>query len=88
MTGNTVAARIPLCMFPLLVPVQRPTKEGPNVPPASPARARSANSAVPPLGMRAEVMLIEPGHIMPTARPHNMQAIRLKIGIGDSDAAR
>ena len=75
-TGKTDAARIPLCRSFSAEFVQSPTRDGPNVPPASPARARSAKSAVPPPGIRADVRLIEPGHIIATARPLSIQPMK------------
>ena len=62
MAGNTDAASRPFCIFSLDF-VQIPTSDGPNVPPMSPARASIANMAVPPVGMRFDVMLMEPGHM-------------------------
>ena len=68
--------------------VASPTMEGPNVPPMSPANARRANNAVPPSGMRADVRLMEPGHMMATARPLTMQPIKAMSGTDASDAVR
>ena len=68
--------------------VQNPTKDGPNVPPMSPAKASSAKSAVPPLGIRADVMLMEPGHMIPTDNPLSIQAAKLTNGTDDKDATR
>ena len=87
MTGNTDAASRPFCIFSLDF-VQIPTSDGPNVPPMSPAKASIANMAVPPVGMRFDVMLMEPGHMIPTANPLIMQPIKLICGIGDRDAVR
>lgn len=85
--GNTEAASRPFCIFSLDF-VQIPTSDGPNVPPMSPAKASIANMAVPPVGMRFDVMLMEPGHMIPTANPLIMQPIKLICGIGDRDAVR
>ena len=87
-TGNTDAASRPLCILFSAEPVQRPTMDGPTVPPTSPARAKRAKSAVPPCGRLADVRLIEPGHIIATARPLNIQPIKDISGMGDSDANR
>ena len=85
--GKIDAARIPLWMS-LSLPVQNPTRDGPNVPPKSPAKASSAKSAVPPPGIRADVILIEPGHIMPTAKPLIIQPAKLISGSDDNDAVK
>ena len=65
-----------------------PTIAGPEEHPASPARARSANIVVPPLGHLSEARLYVPGHIAPTEKPHIPQPIREITGIGESDAIR
>ena len=54
-TGKTDAAKIPLCISFLAELVQSPTMDGPNVPPASPARARREKRAVPPCSILADV---------------------------------
>ena len=36
--------------------------------------------AVPPMGILLEAMLIVPGHIIPTEKPHMIQPIRPRIG--------
>ena len=68
--------------------VQMPTRDGPTVPPASPARANNANSAVPPRGRCADVRLMEPGHMRATASPLNIQPIKEIKGTDDKDANR
>ena len=88
MTGKTDAARSPLWMSLPFDWVPNPTRDGPSVPPTSPARASKAKSAVPPLGMRADVRLIEPGHIIPTANPLIIHPRKATIGMGDKDAVR
>lgn len=40
-------------------------------PPRSPAMASRANMAVPPMGIVPEVMLMVPGHMIPTEKPHS-----------------
>ena len=54
--------------------------------PKSPARAKNANIAVPPLGHFCEDMLIDPGHIIPTAKPQSAQPASPRIGNPDSEA--
>ena len=54
----------------------------------SPAKANSAKRAVPPVGMRAEVKLIAPGHMIPTARPLIIQPVRLMRGTEAKDAVK
>ena len=68
--------------------VQMPTRDGPAVPPTSPARANNANNAVPPCGMWADVRLIEPGHMIATASPLNIQPIKEIRGMDDREASR
>ena len=88
MTGNTDASKSPFCMLfsPEVVP--SPTSDGPTVPPTSPARASNAKSAVPPQGIRAEVRLIEPGHMMATAKPLTIQPAKAMSGTDDRAAIR
>ncbi len=62
----------------------KPHKRGPNVPPASPARASNAKSAVPPCGILAEVRLIEPRHIM--QQTHHSLFIRERTSLYDGAA--
>ena len=80
MAGKTEAARMPLWMPFSAERVANPTSEGPSVPPMSPAKARRANKAVPAPGIRAEVRLMEPGHMMPTASPLIIQPARPMAG--------
>jgi hypothetical protein len=79
---------MPAWMFSPNICDTSPTKAGPIEPPRSPARARNANSAVPPVGSLDEEILMEPGYMMPTEKPHIMHAIRPKIGIFASAASR
>ena len=44
--------------------------------------------AVPPLGHFWEEMLMEPGHMMPTARPQRAQPARPSTGEADRAASR
>ena len=88
MIGNTLPTSIPVWRLSPACWVTVPTRLGPNAPPRSPAIARRANSAVPPWGIRGEVMLIVPGHIMPTEKPQKIQPISPKKGLADNDARR
>ena len=54
----------------------------------SPAIARSAKSAVPPDVIFADVMLIVPGHIIPTENPHTTHPTSPKTGLPLSAASR
>jgi hypothetical protein len=54
----------------------------------SPPKASRAKSAVPPVGIRAEVRLIEPGHMMPTAKPLLIHPAKLIIGMEERDAIK
>ena len=47
-----------------------------------------ANKAVPPSGRRGEVMLMVPGHMIPTEKPHKTQPISPITGSADRDASR
>lgn len=58
----------------------KPTTAGPAEHPRSPARARNANIAVPPLGQLAAARLKLPGHIMPTDSPQRAQPIIARMG--------
>ena len=85
-SGNTQPANIPFCILSPALWEILPTTAGPSAPPISPAIARSANMAVPPEGILAEQMLIVPGHIIPTEKPHTMQPTSPSRGISDKDA--
>ena len=87
-TGKTVAYRSPALRFPPAISESVPTMVGLTVAPRSPARARNANIAVPPLGQVAEEMLSEPGHMMPTARPQRAQPESPSMGEDERDATR
>ena len=65
-----------------------PTIAGLTVAPKSPANAKKANIAVPPLGQFCEDMLMVPGHIIPTANPQKAHPISPKTDNEDSDAKR
>ena len=63
-----------------------PTMAGPMLPPRSPAIAKSANIAVPPVGNAFEEMLIVPGHMIPTENPHTIHPASPMIGFSENDA--
>ena len=65
-----------------------PTIVGLTVAPKSPAKAKNANIAVPPLGHFCDEILIVPGHIIPTETPQSAQPANPIIGIDDKDAVR
>ena len=88
MHGKTVAASNPVLRFPPAISERLPTIAGLTIAPVSPANAKNANIAVPPLGHFCEDMLIDPGHIIPTAKPHSAQPARPRIGVADKDANR
>ena len=58
------------------------------LPPKSPAMASNANIAVPPVGTLLDVILIVPGHMIPTENPHAIQPISPIIGLDDKAASR
>ena len=62
------------------------TIAGLTVAPKSPANAKKANMAVPPLGHFCEEILIEPGHIIPTAKPQSAQPANPRTGVTAKDA--
>ena len=82
------AAANPAFRFPPAISEIVPTIEGLIVAPKSPASAKNANIAVPPLGQLFEDMLIDPGHIIPTAKPQSAQPASPSIGIVDNAASR
>lgn len=88
MIGNIVATNNPILRFPPASSERLPTIAGLIIAPKSPANAKKANIAVPPFGHRCEEILIEPGHIMPTADPQSAQPISPRIGKVDKDASR
>ncbi len=87
-SGNTAAASSPVLRLPPLILETLPTIAGLTVAPKSPAKAKNANMAVPPLGHFLEEMLIDPGHIIPTEIPQSAQPASPIIGKEDSDAAK
>ena len=87
-SGNIQPASTPFCKLSPKLCDTEPTMPGPKVPPKSPAMARSANIAVPPLGNLCDEMLMVPGHMIPTEAPQRIQPTRLIIGFGASEAKR
>ena len=63
-----------------------PTMAGPMRPPRSPAIAKSANIAVPPVGNALEEMLIVLGYMIPTENPHTIHPTSPIIGFSENDA--
>ena len=86
--GNIHPKSIPACRLSPLFCVICPTRLGPKAPPKSPAMASKANMAVPPVGNCLEEILMVPGHIMPTEKPHRMQPISPITGIVDNAVKR
>ena len=66
----------------------KPTNVGPPPQPTSPARARRANNAVPPVFNDLAALLKLPGHIIPTDNPQIEQPISESKGDGESDIQR
>ena len=85
-TGKTVATNSPALSFPPAISEMLPTIAGLTIAPRSPANARNANIAVPALGHFCEEILIEPGHITPTAKPQSAQPASPRIGNVDREA--
>ena len=84
-TGKIRANKIPSLKFPWLLLKIKPTKVGPLEHPKSPANARNAKRAVPPLFKQEEAMLKVPGHKMPTENPQSPQASKLRSGKGERE---
>ena len=76
-----------LILFPAFW-VIRPTIPGPMLPPKSPAMARRENIAVPPVGKVFEEILIVPGHMIPTEKPHTIQPVNPITGFDDKVVKR
>ena len=88
MTGKDVAASKPVLRLPPAISERLPTKVGLVMAPKSPANAKKANIAVPPVGHLWADMLIDPGHIIPTVIPQRAQPASPKMGTGDKDATK
>ena len=87
-TGNMVAASSPFFRFSPVASATLPTRTGPAVAPRSPANARKANMAVPPVGHFWEDKLMVPGHMIPTARPQSAHPDSPNIAQLESDATK
>ena len=85
-TGKITAAKTPRLISSFKISVATPTIVGPNEQPKSPARARKANIAVPPLGKVSEARENAPGHITPTEKPHIAQPNNENAGFPEKDA--
>ena len=88
MIGKIQAKPIPILRLSLKSPAISPTSPGPIEPPKSPAIASNANMAVPPVGNFFVEILIVPGHMIPTEKPHTIQPISPSIELVDSEASR
>lgn len=86
--GKTTADRSPALRLSPKALDTNPTVVGPNEQPVSPAKASSANIAVPPFGHFSEARLKVPGHIAPTDNPHIPHPINERIATGERDAKR
>ena len=78
----------PIFRLPPAIPEKRPTIDGPIVAPKSPAKAKNANIAVPPMGHLCAEILIVPGHMIPTEMPHSAQPANPMTGEEDKEASR
>ena len=87
-TGKMTPAKIPIFRFSDAISETNPTKVGPPEHPASPAKASSANNAVPPFLREADALLNVPGHMIPTDSPQIEQPISAINGDADSDIVR
>ena len=81
--GKIIAQARPALRLSEQAPETIPTMVGPLEHPISPARAKSANIAVPPFGSFDEAILNTPGHIIPTESPHKAHPISESSGIGE-----
>ena len=86
--GKTVAASSPVFRLPPAISERLPTIVGLTAAPKSPANAKNANIAVPPLGQFCDDMLIVPGHMIPTAKPQSAQPASPRMGNVDSEATK
>ena len=87
-TGNAMAANIPFLKSLDCILDRYPTNVGPPEQPKSPARASSANIAVPPFRMDADALLKLPGHIIPTDKPQIAHPTSDKKGVGAKEIQR
>lgn len=77
-----MADAMPRRRFSFALFATKPVRVGPAEQPRSPARARSANIAVPPLSSLFDETLKVPGHIMPTANPAPAMPTNDNTGFG------
>ena len=84
--GKTVAINNPALRLLPAISENLPTIAGLTVAPKSPAKAKKANIAVPPLGHFWDDILIVPGHIIPTANPQRAHPANPNIEEADKDA--
>ena len=85
-TGNIPPNKRPVCRLSPAFCEIIPTRLGPIEPPKSPAIARRANKAVPPVGIFFEEMLSVPGHIMPIENPQSTQPASATTALCDNEA--
>ena len=86
--GKAVATSSPVFRLPPTILEIPPTIAGLTVAPKSPAKAKNANIAVPPLGHFCDEILMVPGHIIPTETPQSAQPANPIMGIEDKEAVR
>ena len=86
--GKVVAVKMPARRLSSRRPEAMPTVVGPREQPTSPARARRANMAVPPVRILAEAMLKVPGQRMPTDKPQSPQPMRPRSGEAEREMSR
>ena len=84
--GKMRPTRSPILMLPPNKSATLPTIAGPIPPPRSPAIAKSANIAVPPVGKALDEILMVPGHMRPTENPQTTQPIRPTNGLFEKEA--
>ena len=87
-TGNTMPAIRAVFRSASAAPITAPTREGPEVHPISPDKARRANIAVPPFGKLADATLSTPGQRIPTEIPQRAHPIRETRGQGEREVIR
>ena len=86
--GNTTAVNNPTLRLPPAISENLPTIAGLTAAPKSPAKAKKANIAVPPMGHFCDEILIVPGHIIPTANPQREHPVNPNTEESDNDASK
>lgn len=86
--GKITAHKIPFFKLPPIRSDTMPTKVGPPAQPRSPARAKKANRAVPPLLICTAARLKVPGHRIPTEKPQIPQPMSPITGQGEQAAVK